>query len=99
MYKALQRHVKHTFAILIEREVNPLPKDKNVRFVHIESICRRKCKYDSRTEVSLENFVGIGEKAGYQDFLLFSLCFLKFFFFSRSLKVGGEGLIRFRVLY
>ena len=35
----------------------------------------------------VENFVGKGENAGYQHFLLFPQCFYKASF-SRSLKVG-----------
>ena len=61
--------------------INPLPND-NFRPVQIESNCRRKIKVDPMAKFVLdktENIVGKEENAGYQHFLLFSLCFQKDF--------------------
>ena len=62
----------------------------NFLLVRIESICRRQNICNLKTEILLEwvgNIVGKGENAGYQNFLLFPLCFQKASL-SGLLKVG-----------
>ena len=55
-------------------------KGYNFRSVKIESICRRQIKCAENMvndSESIENFVGKGENASYQHFLLFSQGFQK----------------------
>ena len=76
-----------------ERFINPLPDDKILRLVQIESTCRRqsKCDWKNWKFVSwmVENIVGKGENAGYQHFLLFPRIFSFFHnIFLKGVSVG-----------
>ena len=70
--------------------VNSLPVDKILDWSKLKTFADDKMKL-AEMMISVfdrvENIVGEGENAGYQQFLLFPQCFRKAFY-SGSLKVG-----------
>ena len=69
---------------------NSLPNDKIVDLSKLKAFADDKLNVTQKLKFPLgrvENFVGKGENAGYQHFLLFPQCFLKASL-SGSLKVG-----------
>ena len=73
-----------------------LPNSKLVNQSILKALCRQQNKCDEKQKFvvrTVENFVGKGENADYQHFLLFPQCFQKVSL-SGSLKSGlcGKGL-------
>ena len=69
---------------------NSLPNDKILDWSKLKAFADKKVNVNQKSKFAfgrLENFVGKGENAGYQHFLLFTQCFQKGTF-SGSLKVG-----------
>ena len=70
--------------------INPLPNDKILDRSKLKAFADNKTNVTEKLKSGLgkvENNVGIGENAGYHQFLLFLRCFLKLSF-SGLLKVG-----------
>ena len=77
-------------ALFFDKRVNPLPNNKILDQSKLKAFADDKINSTEKSKLVLrrvENFVGKGENAEYQHFLLFPQCFQKPSH-SRSLKVG-----------
>ena len=69
---------------------NSLPNDKSLHWSKLKAFADNKINVLKMMILDfdrIENIVGKGENAGYQDFLLFPQCFQRAFYLG-SLKVG-----------